>query len=73
MLLDMSKMWKYLRYSGIIILCMSFSGCALFLGKYAVIGIGERNIEYYEDGSIKKMETKGNSPIPPLVRIGDNE
>ena len=49
---------------------MSLSGCVWFLGQNAIIGYGEKNIEYYEDGSLKSVELKGNSPLKDIVSVG---
>ena len=51
-------------------LMMSLSGCVFFWGEKAVIGFGEKNIEYYEDGSLKSVELKGNSPLKDIVSVG---
>ena len=59
----------------LIFMCLSTTSCVMFFGNWGALGLGERIVEYNDDGSIKKETTKSKSLLDSVFNfaIGKQE
>lgn len=53
---------------GLILLCFLLSGCAYGNQDY-FIGFGSREIEYHDNGKIKRVKIESKTPLENIVSV----